>query len=295
MPKTIMKSIFIILSLLIFYKVTSQTTAEFEEKARNYLNQGYIDSALHYYLKLEKKYPAFETQNIIKHIADCYIKLKDTLNAKRFYTINISVDSLFDLTSIDYQFKSYLTLAKLSYLRKDFNTAIFYIDQSIEKRRKNLELLKQRNNLSNEKIYQKFYDERVMLEALYVKSLSYYGIGNKDSVILTLAPVMATAIDNRIVRLFVTTCYEAYGKDSVRKELTKGIKDLHYEPQYTLSDGMIFMTAKVHIPFFKGRIELPTGPSIAVKKHGDIYLQYRKENLIEMFMRQPTYLLICEY
>jgi tetratricopeptide (TPR) repeat protein len=251
-----------------------------------YFNGKQFDSSLFYYQEINRRFPDTRPAYINKQIADCYLGLGDTANAKMFYLKCLSIDRYQDSLGFS-QTGASASLSAIYYNRQQFKEALTYLDYTKTIYRP-LRWLCQGMHGG--------YEGR--LSFAYKKSLCYYGLSEKDSAINELAPLIFRPTEDvyldslefeEMSRYFVNTVFEVLGVTRARNELQKAIKNLTYKPGYEDSYNMIMFSVDCFITFANTKIKLGSGGSYQVDKKGEIPEFFSKETLLKEFTDSPAY------
>jgi len=263
-----------------------QSLDQLRDKAFDfYLYQKKFDSSLFYYQLICHEFPNKVSAYIANQIADCYLGLGDTANAEKYYLQCLSFYKNLDSLGFS-QVHSCEALSNICYNRKQFREALLYLEYTKTKYRP----------LRFFCLGGTGYGRR--LEFAYKKSLCYYGLGNKDSVISEMAPLIFRPYDNiyldslqfeEISRFFVKTVFEVYGASQARDDLQRAIGHIVYKPNYDTSSSWIMFSVDCSIVFAKTKIELDDIGAMQVKKMGEIPEFFTREKLLKEFMESPAY------
>lgn len=292
-----MRIVFIITGFLLTYTCSSQSIVD-QLSNRSVLFNLHPDSALSYFLESNRQFPGIRPVYTNYMIALCYSRIGDMDNAEKFYLQCLSLEETPE-TYGNMKNEASSWLSVFYFERMQFRKALDYLEFTTTtykpKRRECAGL---------------FGGYRGALEFAYTKSLCYYGLGEKDSAISVLAPLIfrpkhdiyfdSLKFEN-IIWFFVNTVTEVYGAEKAKHDLQQALKKLVYRPAYReyVSMGSSVVTicsVDCSINFAKTKINLAYGGGSQVMKKGDIPEYYSKEELIKIFTGSPAYqyLMTCD-
>lgn len=289
-----MKVLITILAILTVGTAFAQSSlAQLSDKAFDFfLNKNKVDSALFYYQQISRQFPATRSTYITNQIADCYMELRDTANAEKFYLQCLSIDRRQDSLGFS-QTSSCYALSNIYYDRRQFRQALNYLNYTQTEYRPLRRLCQGTHG---------GYEGR--LTFAYRKSLCYYGLGQKDSAISVLAPLIFRPrwdvyLDSlefeEMSRYFVNTVAQVCGLTNAIIELQNAINNLTYNPSYEDSYNMIMFSVDCFITFGNTKINLDSGGGYQVDRRGEIPEFFSKETLVKEFTDSPAYQYIMNH
>lgn len=184
--------------------------------ATGYAAEGQYDSALYFFLQLNKNYPDYEACYTLYKLGDCYRNLGDTASAETYFMRCLAMDDSKEFTSISKHYSS-LALGDIYRNRKEFSKALEYYNASTS-------IYRMRGVTCGTGPMVDRY--RVAVS----EAACFEGLKKYDVVVKMLLPYMfqdytripaATCVTDSLSRVYVDAVVHAYGRKQSKRELEK--------------------------------------------------------------------------
>jgi tetratricopeptide (TPR) repeat protein len=182
-----------------------------------------IDSALFYYLKLNKKYPGYRSTSTLDYISNCYFEKKDDENARLYALKVLAKFKTADIEKDDYCFECNSASYRIGYIyqsQKQFKKAIAYYDSCNTKY----------------KTFPQFCSIGYYLDQIpkdHDLFICYRGLGSNKKALSYLTQYMFDStinyyVDSALINDYENLLFSLYTKEDIKKELQLAADSMYY-------------------------------------------------------------------